>query len=72
MTGTALWTPSAGRIDGAAITHFARQASARSGRALPDYASLWRWSTDDIPRLLARAVGLYRCDRHDAADAHDR
>ncbi|HEV8502181.1 MAG TPA: acetoacetate--CoA ligase [Casimicrobiaceae bacterium] len=49
MTGTALWTPSAGRIDGAAITHFARQASARSGRALPDYASLWRWSIDDIP-----------------------
>src|SRR6185503_2143336 len=46
---TALWTPSVGRIDGAAITHFARQASARSGRALPDYASLWRWSIDDIP-----------------------
>ncbi len=41
-----LWRPSAERIERAAITAFAREHD------LPgDYASLWRWSVEDIERF---------------------
>jgi acetoacetyl-CoA synthetase len=39
-----LWTPSAERIAAANITRFAREAEARWGVALPDYAALHAWS----------------------------
>jgi len=50
ITGEAevLWTPSAHRIQRAAITRFARD------RDLPqDYGALWRWSVEDIERFWA-------------------
>jgi acetoacetyl-CoA synthetase len=43
-----LWQPSAKRIEKAAITRFAKSASARAGRDLSDYEALWRWSIEDI------------------------
>ncbi len=48
MTATPLWTPSPGRVAAANVTAFARRAEAASGRRLPDYDALWRWSVDDI------------------------
>ncbi len=48
MTTTALlWQPSPDRIARANITEFARRAAAATGRSIPDYASLWRWSNDE-------------------------
>ena len=44
---TLLWQPSAERIARANITEFARARRRRHGAPLPDYASLWRWSTDE-------------------------
>ena len=41
-----LWEPSPERIERAALTSFAR------ANGLPeDYASLWRWSVDDVERF---------------------
>jgi acetoacetyl-CoA synthetase len=41
-----LWQPSAARIADALVTRFMREQEARHGIALPDYASLWRWSIE--------------------------
>jgi acetoacetyl-CoA synthetase len=46
-TNALLWQPSAERIAAANITAFARRAERETGRALPDYAALWRWSNDE-------------------------
>jgi len=46
-TETMLWQPSAERIARANITEFARRAAGIAGRPFPDYASLWRWSTEE-------------------------
>jgi acetoacetyl-CoA synthetase len=46
-TEAMLWRPSAERIARANITEFARRAASTAGRPLPDYASLWRWSTEE-------------------------
>jgi acetoacetyl-CoA synthetase len=48
MPNAPLWQPSAARIERAAITRFARAASARAGRSLTSYDELWRWSIDDV------------------------
>jgi acetoacetyl-CoA synthetase len=45
-TSALLWQPSAERIAAANITAFARRVAAEAGSALPDYASLWRWSNE--------------------------
>ena len=55
---TMLWQPSPERIARANITDFALRATAASGRTLPDYAALWRWSTDE-PEDFWRAVWDY-------------
>jgi acetoacetyl-CoA synthetase len=48
MTQTALlWQPSPERIAAANLTAFAARVSAATGRPMPDYPSLWRWSIDD-------------------------
>ncbi|MBL8486204.1 MAG: AMP-binding protein, partial [Rhodocyclaceae bacterium] len=39
-----LWQPSAERIAGTQLTAFAKEAAARWGRSLPDYAALHAWS----------------------------
>src|SRR6516225_7937726 len=41
-----LWTPSSERVESALITAFSRKLAERHAVALPDYASLWRWSID--------------------------
>ena len=46
-TDALLWQPSPERIARANLTAFARRAASGSGRSFPDYASLWRWSTDE-------------------------
>lgn len=43
---TPLWTPSAARIDDAAITRYRRWLAARHGLEFADYEALWRWSVD--------------------------
>ena len=43
-----LWTPDAARIDRATITGYARFIEETRGLDLPDYESLWEWSTADI------------------------
>jgi acetoacetyl-CoA synthetase len=45
-TETPIWQPDAQRIGDARISHFTRWIEQRSGLSFPDYASLWRWSTD--------------------------
>ena len=46
-TEAMLWQPSAERIARASITEFANRAASLAGRPFPDYASLWRWSTEE-------------------------
>ena len=46
-TEARLWQPSAERIARANITEFARRAAGIAWRPLPDYPSLWRWSTEE-------------------------
>lgn len=41
------WTPSPERAAGSLMAKFMALASERSGREIPDYAGLHRWSTDD-------------------------
>jgi acetoacetyl-CoA synthetase len=42
-----LWTPSAARVQAANLTRFAAFAAQRTGRAFPDYDTLYAWSVDD-------------------------
>jgi acetoacetyl-CoA synthetase len=42
-----LWTPSAERIERAQMTAFRRRIELQTGRALPTYTDLWRWSVDE-------------------------
>src|SRR4029453_158389 len=46
-TETMLWQPSAERIARANITEFAQRAARLAGRNFPDYAALWRGSTEE-------------------------
>ena len=43
-----LWRPDAARIERATITSYTRWLEETRGLELPDYASLWEWSTRDI------------------------
>ncbi|MEI7761510.1 MAG: acetoacetate--CoA ligase [Thermoleophilia bacterium] len=43
-----LWSPDAGRIERATITGYTRWLEQTRGLDLPDYASLWEWSTTDL------------------------
>lgn len=43
-----LWTPSAERVEAATLTRFARWLEETRGLSFPDYASLWRWSVEDL------------------------
>jgi acetoacetyl-CoA synthetase len=48
MTTTPLlWQPSPERVAAANMTAFAARVAAATGRPLPDYTTLWRWSIDD-------------------------
>ncbi|HTO09664.1 MAG TPA: acetoacetate--CoA ligase [Myxococcota bacterium] len=42
-----LWSPSAERIERAALTRFRRRSESQTGQSFPAYADLWRWSVDE-------------------------
>ena len=46
--GDLLWTPDAARIERAQLTRFMRWLARERGRRFDDYASLWRWSVQDL------------------------
>jgi len=46
--GDVLWRPSAERIAHANVTHFSAWLSRQRGLRFEDYASLWRWSVEDL------------------------
>jgi acetoacetyl-CoA synthetase len=46
--GEVLWTPSAQMIKRSRMTAYMRWLAEQRGLELPDYASLWRWSVDDL------------------------
>jgi acetoacetyl-CoA synthetase len=52
MTDTAvppaLWTPSAERVERAAVTAYTSWLRDTRGLDLPDYAALWQWSVDEL------------------------
>jgi acetoacetyl-CoA synthetase len=48
MEGKNLWTPRREDVEAANITKYTRWLEERTGRAFPSYASLWRWSTEDV------------------------
>src|SRR5262245_34065311 len=43
-----LWTPPRERVAASNLAAFPRFAAARTGRRLPDYESIWRWSVEDL------------------------
>ena len=43
-----LWQPDRERVARAEITRYARWLEESRGLRLPDYASLWEWSTTDL------------------------
>ena len=46
--GDLLWTPDAARIERAQLTLFMDWLARERGRRFDDYASLWRWSVQDL------------------------
>ncbi|MGB6275104.1 MAG: AMP-binding protein, partial [Rhodococcus sp. (in: high G+C Gram-positive bacteria)] len=52
---SALWTPTDSDLAEARVTAFARFVEQRHDVLLPDYAALWRWSTNEM-ELFWRAV----------------
>jgi acetoacetyl-CoA synthetase len=42
-----LWSPSKERVERAQLTAFRRRSELSTGRPLPDYAALWRWSVEE-------------------------
>ena len=41
-----LWTPSPERQAGSLLVKFKGGIEAKSGKALPDYPAIWKWSID--------------------------
>ena len=48
-----LWQPSEARKNDSLLMRFITAAEARHGLSLPDYATLWRWSVDDMAAFWA-------------------
>jgi len=48
LEGDLLWTPSAAQIERANVTRFAYWLERERGLRFPDYASMWRWSVQDL------------------------
>ena len=48
VTPEPMWTPDPAAVRGARITEFAGFVEARTQRAMPDYATLQRWSVEDL------------------------
>ncbi len=54
-----LWRPSEERIRRARITHYAQWLERERGLSLPDYESLWRFSTDDLEAFWSSIVDYF-------------
>jgi acetoacetyl-CoA synthetase len=48
MEGKTLWAPAREAVEDANITRYTRWLEKRTGRSFPNYAALWRWSTEEI------------------------
>ncbi len=69
-----LWTPSAPRASGAAISRFLEQVAATHGIKIPDYASLHRWSIENPEQLwpmVWRFCGVTASATSDTVVLHD-
>jgi len=63
-----LWQPSPERIARARISDFAAFAAARSGRDLPDYTSVWEYSTTDLEGFWSAVAGYFGVHWHRAPE----
>ena len=52
-TASPIWTPAPDRVADAAITRFAAEVSARTGRSFGSYADLWAWSVGHLEQFWA-------------------
>ena len=52
-TAVPIWTPDPDRVADAAITRFAAEVSARTGRSFGSYADLWAWSVEHLEQFWA-------------------
>ncbi|GAA2019355.1 acetoacetate--CoA ligase [Nakamurella flavida] len=64
-----LWTPRPERVEGAAITAFARLAGDRAGRDLTGYDDLWQWSVDDLGGFWTAVADFFAVHWHTAPTA---
>ena len=63
-----LWQPSPERIARARISDFAAFTAARSGRDLPDYTSVWEYSTRDLEGFWSAVAGYFGVRWHRAPE----
>ena len=52
-TAVPIWTPDPESVADAAITRFAAEVSARTGRSFGSYADLWAWSVEHLEQFWA-------------------
>jgi acetoacetyl-CoA synthetase len=52
-TAVPIWIPDPDRVADAAITRFATEVSARTGRSFGSYADLWTWSVEHLEEFWA-------------------
>ncbi|MDT7713647.1 MAG: acetoacetyl-CoA synthetase, partial [Pseudonocardiales bacterium] len=69
-----IWTPDADSVADAAITRFAAEVSARTGRSFASYADLWAWSVEHLEQFWAAVWDFFDIaadgtPRHVLADA---
>ncbi|MBU2670418.1 acetoacetate--CoA ligase [Actinoplanes bogorensis] len=65
MTGTVLWQPPADVRETTRIGHFMSWLERERGLTHADYASLWRWSVDDLPAFWQSIWDYFEVISHD-------
>ncbi|MEA3177196.1 MAG: acetoacetyl-CoA synthetase [Gammaproteobacteria bacterium] len=60
--GEQLWTPTAARIRDANVTLFAQWLERERGLRFSDYASLWRWSVEDLEGFWGALFDYFQID----------
>lgn len=63
-----LWQPGPARVASARISGFAEFAAAKSGRDLPDYGSLWSYSTTDLEGFWSAVADYFAVRWHRAPE----
>ncbi|MGW5639664.1 acetoacetate--CoA ligase [Streptomyces sp. NPDC003832] len=59
MTPEPIWHPDPSRTARSGIARFTDLVARRTGTAHPDYASLWRWSVEDLPGFWTAVVDFF-------------